>query len=145
MLLIVGLYLAFVDTRQGKAFAESGLETALERLGVGAAVSKQYHTLLVSSLSEAKAAYTATLSGDAEGGLDRLKVASLRASAAAHELMARAPEDSKIQHALDEGYRMMSAQLGALISNVKCKNRQESGGVDGQSVWDRYYDAQSLP
>lgn len=145
LLLIVGLYFALVDSRSEKAFAESGLEAALAKLEVGAGVSSQYHTLLVQSLSQAEKAYSATLSGDAQGGLDRLKVASLRASAAVHELMARAPEDSKVQRALDEGYRMMSAQLGALISSVKCRNRLQSSNVDGQSVWDKYYDAQSLP
>ena len=111
---------------------EAGLATAKSLLACGQHISPQHHSLLLQALTTAEEGYKMVLEGDKPQGVARLQAASIRASAAAHELMFRAPSDTATQSQLQNGYDMMTAQLDALQDDVIGSHR------DNSDVWNRY-------
>lgn len=139
LVLIILMVLGLVMAAGSQGHGESGLGEAVRLLDVGQTVSSQYHGLLLAAVGRAEKAFADSYRGDGSAPLARLRQAAQHARAAAQELVMRAPADRATQQALDAGYRHMTAQLAALVQNVKCRCKLPSDVGDSRMVWSRYY------
>lgn len=128
--LLLGLFLA--GWRRPVVPEAAGLEPALLLLGPGADVSGQYHRLLVTEARAAGAAYARSFVAPVpQAVLDTLVLHSTRASAAADELVWRAPPGHPTRRRLKRGARLLERRLRAWRDEARLRAGLELHGRDG--------------
>jgi len=137
-ILILGFYLWMKE--KTPAFEEAGLEQAMLQLEVGKHVSPQYFAQLVATLQRASLAYGKSLQGNGLTALNELRLETVKANAAAQELVYRAPSDRIIEQKLQKGKELMMGQLIAWVADVKARWKLKPAPGDSEHFWNRYYE-----
>lgn len=130
LILLLVLYLYLKPVPSASVLQEAGLSSCAPFFA--------HDGLLTYWLERAADGFAKSHTGACEEGLAQLRTASVKASAAAHELMFKAPSDRHTQQRMQQGYDMMAAQLAALQTDIKQRCRLPPSPHDNLNVWDKY-------